>query len=516
MRRPILVSFAVALVVAFVASACGSDDSGSSAGTTAAATETTAAASATTDAGSGTTAVPTPDSGTVSWEPCDNDRHFDSATLAVPLDYDDPAGDTLSLALIRKKATEPSSRIGSLLVNPGGPGGSGVEFLPQLATIIDPTITERFDLVGFDPRGVGESDPLVCMSDKEKDVYAAFDAVPEPDEINELDSLNQSFADACKEKYGDKLEHFGTIDAARDMDRIREAVGDDKLSYLGFSYGTRLGSVYAQLFPDKVRAMALDGAVEPNSGAPDFSANQTQGFQDAFDAFVADCDAKASCAAGPDTAGLVDELIARVEKSPIPAQHDDRELTEGWLVSGVLNALYAKELWAPLATGLRQAEQGDGSLLLEIADVLSGRHPDGTWDNLWEANSAVNCLDDPQRDSLQQVEALATDLTSVSPRFGPIIGWMNLQCTHWPVPANPIPLAVAEGAPPIVVVGTTRDPATPYVWAEHMASTLATGVLVTRDGDGHGGYIDSPCVAQIVNEYLVDLTVPPEKAFCAS
>ena len=421
MRRPILVSLAVALAVAFVASACGSDDSGSSAGTTAAATETTAAASETTDAGSGTTAVPTPDSGTVSWEPCDNDRHFDCATLAVPLDYDDPSGDTLSLALIRKKATEPSSRIGSLLVNPGGPGGSGVEFLPQLATIIDPTITERFDLVSFDPRGVGESDPLVCMSDKEKDVYAAFDAVPEPDEINELDSLNQSFADACKEKYGDKLAHFGTIDAARDMDRIREAVGDDKLSYLGFSYGTRLGSVYAQLFPDKVRAMALDGAVEPNSGAPDFSANQTQGFQDAFDAFVADCDAKASCAAGPDTAGLVDELIARVEKSPIPAQHDDRELTEGWLVSGVLNALYAKELWAPLATGLRQAEQGDGSLLLEIADVLSGRHPDGTWDNLWEANSAVNCLDDPQRDSLQQVEALATDLTSVSPRFGPTI-----------------------------------------------------------------------------------------------
>ncbi len=504
MLRPI----AVALVVAAVAAGCASDDSGSSAGTTA------AEAPATTAESTDTTAVET--RGTIHWAACKSDRHFDCATLEVPLDYSDPNGETISLALIRKPATDPSARIGSLLVNPGGPGGSGIEFLPQLATIIDPTITDHFDLVSFDPRGVGESAGLVCMSDEEKDAYAAFDAVPEPNEVTELDALNKSFADACAEKYGDKLSHFGTVDAARDMDSIREAVGDDKLNYLGFSYGTRLGSVYAQLFPDHIRAMALDGAVEPDPGAADFSANQTQGFQDAFDAFVADCNSKPSCAAGPDAAGLFDELIARVEKTPIAARTDDRELTEGWLVSGVLNALYAKELWTPLAVGLRQAQQGDGSLLLQIADVLSGRHPDGTWDNLWEANSAVNCLDDPQRDSLEQVETLATDLTSVSPRFGPIIGWMNLQCTHWPVPAQPIPLAVAQGAPPIVVIGTTRDPATPYVWAEHMASTLATGVLVTRDGDGHGGYIDSPCVAQMVNDYLVNLTVPPAKAFCAS
>jgi len=312
------------------------------------------------------------------------------------------------------------------------------------------------------------------------------------------------------------LPKNGTIDAARDMDRIREAVGDDKLTYLGFSYGTRLGSVYAQLFPDKVRALALDGAVDPDPAATDFPAKQAQGFSDAFDAFVADCNANPECPAGPDAAGLYEELLKRVDTKPIAAAHDARVLTQGYLVSGVLSALYAKELWSSLATGMRQAQQGDGSLLLQLADLLSGRANDGTWNNEWDVNTAVNCLDDPKRESLDQVEAEATSLKTTSPRFGEVIGWFDLSCTYWPVPPNPIPVAVAAGAPPIVVVGTTRDPATPYVWAERMASTLASGRLITRDGDGHTGYIESPCVAQMVNDYLVNLTVPPDKAFCAS
>ncbi|HMK10557.1 MAG TPA: alpha/beta hydrolase, partial [Acidimicrobiales bacterium] len=305
-------------------------------------------------------------------------------------------------------------------------------------------------------------------------------------------------------------------DAARDMDQIRQAVGDDKLTYLGFSYGTRLGSVYAQLFPDKVRAMVLDGAQDPDAAAADEDAIQAKGFDEAFNAFVSDCDANPRCPAGPDAAGLVDELFKRVETDPIPAKSDTRQLTEGWLTAGVLYALYAKELWDPLALGLRQAQQGDGSLLLQVADVLSGRRSDGTWDNLWEANTAVNCLDSPTRDTLSQVETEATDLAKASPRFGPLIAWGNLPCTYWPAKPEPIPLATAVGAPPIVVIGTTRDPATPYVWAERMASSLSSGVLITRDGDGHGGYADSPCVAQMANDYLVNLTVPPPKAFCAS
>ncbi len=357
-------------------------------------------------------------------------------------------------------------------MNPGGPGGSGVEFLPQVLFAIDSSISDRFDLVSFDPRGVGESDPIVCLTDQQKDAYAAFDAVPTPAEIPTLEDLNKQFGASCKAKYGDELSHFGTVDAARDMDRIREAVGDDKLTYLGFSYGTRLGSVYAQLFPDKVRALALDGAVDPDPAATDFPAKQAEGFEQAFDAFAKDCDANPQCPAGPDAAGLYDQLLKQVDTKPIPAAHDSRVLTQGYLVSGAISALYAKELWSPLATGLRQAQQGDGSLLLQLADSLSGRANDGTWNNQWDINTAVNCLDDPERDTTSQVESLATDLEKTSPRFGAVIGWTNLTCTYWPVPPDPIPVATADGAPPIVVVGTTRDPATPYVWAERMASTL--------------------------------------------
>ena len=361
----------------------------------------------------------------------------------MPLDYSDPSGKTISLALIRKQAGDPSQRIGSLLMNPGGPGGSGVEFLPQVLFAIDSSISDRFDLVSFDPRGVGESDPIVCLTDQQKDTYAAFDAVPTPAEIPTIEDLNKQFGASCKAKYGDELSHFGTVDAARDMDRIREAVGDDKLTYLGFSYGTRLGSVYAQLFPDKVRALALDGAVDPDPAATDFPAKQAEGFEQAFDAFAKDCDANPQCPAGPDAAGLYDQLLKQVDTKPIPAAHDSRVLTQGYLVSGALSALYAKELWSPLATGLRQAQQGDGSLLLQLADSLSGRANDGTWNNQWDINTAVNCLDDPERDTTPQVEALATDLEKTSPRFGAVIGWTNLTCTYWPVAPDPIPVATA-------------------------------------------------------------------------
>ena len=508
-------AIAVAVVVAALAAGCASDDSNASSSTTASSAGTTAAASPDTTGTTGTTGT-TPASGSLDWKPCKSQTRFDCATLDVPLDYSDPSGKTISLALIRKQAGDPSQRIGSLLMNPGGPGGSGVEFLPQVLFAIDSSISDRFDLVSFDPRGVGESDPIVCLSDQQKDAYAAFDAVPTPDEIPTLEDLNKQFGDSCKAKYGDELSHFGTVDAARDMDRIREAVGDDKLTYLGFSYGTRLGSVYAQLFPDKVRALALDGAVDPDPAATDFPAKQAAGFEQAFDAFAKDCDANPQCPAGPDAAALYDQLLKQVDTKPIPAAHDSRVLTQGYLVSGVISALYAKELWSPLATGLRQAQQGDGSLLLQLADTLSGRSNDGTWNNQWDINTAVNCLDDPQRDTAPQIESLATDLEKTSPRFGAVIGWTNLTCTFWPVPPDPIPVATADGAPPIVVVGTTRDPATPYVWAERMASTLKSGVLITRDGDGHTGYIESPCVAQMVNDYLLNLTVPPAKAFCAS
>ena len=397
----------------------------------------------------------------------------------MPLDYSDPSGKTISLSLIRKQAGDPSQRIGSLLMNPGGPGGSGVEFLPQVLFAIDSSISDRFDLVSFDPRGVGESDPIVCLTDQQKDSYAAFDAVPTPAEIPTLEDLNKQFGASCKAKYGEELSHFGTVDAARDMDRIREAVGDDKLTYLGFSYGTRLGSVYAQLFPDKVRALALDGAVDPDPAATDFPAKQAEGFEQAFDAFAKDCDANPQCPAGPDAAGLYDQLLKQVDAKPIPAAHDSRVLTQGYLVSGAISAALCEGAVEPprhrppsSAAGRRQPPPAAGRLALGPSERRHVEQPMGH-------QHRRQSLDDPERDTTSQVESLATDLEKTSPRFGAVIGWTNLTCTYWPVAPDPIPVATADGAPPIVVVGTTRDPATPYVWAERMASTLKSGVLIT-------------------------------------
>ena len=505
---------AIAVVLGALAAGCSSDDSDDGA-TDSAPTDSSASASSADTSGSNTTGADTQATGDADWSDCESFRNFECATLEVPLDYDDPEGETIELALIRLPADNPNARIGSLLVNPGGPGASGVEFLPSWGLGVDSQIRERFDLVGFDPRGVGGSHPLECMSDDDKDEYAAFDAAPEPDEIEGIVDLGRGFAEACGAEYGDELAHFGTVDAARDMDRIREAVGDEKLTFLGLSYGTRLGSVYAELFPDKVRAMVLDGAMDPDPNATDFDANQADGFQQAFDAYVADCDADPTCEAGPDAAGLIDRLFARVEDDPISASGDDRVLTEGWMTSGVLTALYAKQLWPALSAGLREAEQGDASLLLEIADLLAGRRPDGSWDNLWEANAAVNCLDSAERPTPEQVETQAAALADVSPIFGPVVAWSGLQCSYWPVAADPIPVAVATGAPPIVVIGTTRDPATPFVWAERMAATLASGVLLVRDGDGHTAYGESPCIDQEVNAYLLGVRVPADKTFCA-
>ena len=500
---------AIAVVLGALAAGCSSDDSDD------AATDSAPSESSTSSGSADTSAASEPAAGEVDWSDCESFRNYECATLEVPLDYDDPDGETIELALIRRPAGDPAERIGSLLVNPGGPGASGVEYLPQWALSVDSELRNRFDLVSFDPRGVGGSHPLQCMSDEDKDDYAAFDAVPEPEEIDGIVDLGRGFAEACGAEYGDELAHFGTVDAARDMDRIREAVGDEKLTYLGFSYGTRLGSVYAELFPDKVRAMVLDGAMEPDPNAADFNANQADGFQQAFDAYVADCDADSSCEAGPDAEGLINRLFARVEDDPISASGDERMLTEGWLTSGVLTALYAKQLWPALSAGLREAEQGDASLLLEIADLLAGRRQDGSWDNIWEANAAVNCLDSADRPTPEQVETEAAALADVSPLFGPVIAWTGLQCSYWPVAADPIPVAVATEAPPIVVIGTTRDPATPFVWAERMAATLASGVLLVRDGDGHGAYGNSPCIDQEVNAYLLEVKVPADKTFCA-
>jgi pimeloyl-ACP methyl ester carboxylesterase len=441
----------------------------------------------------------------------------------VPLDYANPAGKQIPLALIRLPAADPSRRIGSMLMNPGGPGASGVDFLRSSGqTVFTETLRDRFDIVGFDPRGVGASDPVTCLNGSAMDRLNALD--PTPDNKAESDALiagAHEFADSCQRNSGELLPHVATADAARDMDRIREALGEAKLTYFGFSYGTFLGTVYAGLFPDHVRALVLDGAIDPNQGLEQRLATQAKGFDDALDAFLAQCKSDATCAFHNDghPAEAYDALMAKIDAGPLPAtvMQDPRPVGPGEAFIGVLFALYARDSWPTLAQALDMAQGGDGSLLLAMSDAYNDRQPDGTYSNEAAANNAVNCTDYKVPTDPAAYEAMVPDLQKVAPRFGQAIAYMAMTCAFWPVQPTHDPGVIrADGAPPILVVGTTNDPATPYLWAQNLAKELASGVLLTRRGEGHTGYAFSTCIQQHVDQYLVSLKTPEPGTICGT
>lgn len=444
-------------------------------------------------------------------------RGLECATLSVPLDHARPAGRRIGIALNRRRATVPARRIGSLLVNPGGPGASGVDSLPELLDRLSAKVKARFDVVGFDPRGVGRSAPVRCLSVAELDAYFAVDPTPEDAvETAALLAATERFVAGCQQRSGDLLAHVGTVDAARDLDRIRAAVGDEQLTYLGFSYGTALGTAYAEQFPSRVRALLLDGAIDPSLDGPALNRVQGEGFDRALDAFVADCEARASCAwrpsGGASKAAFL-ALSARIDARPVPA--GDRRVGPSEFLLGVAAFLYTQETWAPLARGLAQIEAGAGSIVLRGFDALAGRRPDGSYSNDQEANAAVNCADRPApRDPAAYARA-AAEAARTAPAFGPAIAWSGLVCALWPVPvtgkAQP---ATAPGTPPILVVGTTNDPATPFVWAQALARQLPQGRLLRHQGEGHTAYGENPCTTRIGDAYLLTLALPAGDLRC--
>lgn len=465
-----------------------------------------------------TTSAPTATG--LAWVPCGSGG-AQCATLTVPMDWShtDPAaaGRTVRLALIRYPATgSPSQRIGSLLVNPGGPGASGVEFVRDGLSTIPAAIRQRFDIVGFDPRGTGSSDPVHCETGPQLDALYALPPYPTaPAQVTTLDDASRQEALACKARLGPLLAHLSTEDAARDLDAIRVALGESKITYLGYSYGTYLGATYAQLFPTHIRAMVLDGAINPDLSGTQMLASQAGGFEGAFDAFAAWCAGNNQCAFGRGMRSAADveaayrQLAAAVATHPLSAP---RPLTSGLFLEGTLAPLYSRSAWPILGTSLAAAKSGTGAPLLLLADELLGRNPDGSYDPEGEANLAVNCLDHTYPRTTAQADALAASLAGSAPIFGRAIAWSGLGCAYWqaPVERTPAPIAAA-GSPPILVVGTTRDPATPYAQAVALAGQLAAGTLLTYDGDGHTAYHagGSPCVIGVVNAYLLDLTAPP-------
>ena len=453
------------------------------------------------------------------WTGCDGE--FECATLTVPLDYTSPAGETIELALLRVPAGDQSQRIGSLIVNPGGPGASGIEYARAARSVATKQVLERFDIVGFDPRGVGQSNPVDCLADNDLAAFVAADATPDDaGEISAIDSASAEFATGCRQQSESLLPHIGTNDVARDMDVLRGVLGDQQLHYLGKSYGTALGAAYADQFPQRVGRMVLDGALDPSLSGTDISLQQAAGFEQAFQSYVDACLETERCPLGStkeQALARFDRLLADIDAEPLPA--DGRELTQSLAVLGVALPLYfdKSQGYPALGAALARALDGDGTALMTLADIYLGRESSGSFHgNQNEAIYAVNCLDSNSVHSVADVEAEVGAYAAASPRFGPYLAWGNLVCAHWPVPAaNDIGPVTAMGAAPILVVGTTGDPATPYGWAVGLADQLESGVLLTYEGDVHTAYMTgSDCVDAAVDAYLLEGTPPSDGARC--
>ncbi len=529
-RRPgrILAALSVAAVAAVAAAGCGQSTGGT------ARSDSDQAGSAQSDAAAGFE----PGAGVVpeglasyytqelDWGSCDSfatdgtvlNSAVSCSYVTVPLDYDDPGGDTARIAISRAGAS--GDKIGSILFNPGGPGVSGLYMATQAEGSL---VAERFDRIGFDPRGVGASTPAVrCLTAPEADAERAEpDVDVSPQGIAEQEADYGEYAAKCVDRNGaDVLEHVGTREVVRDMDVIRSVLGDEKLTYVGYSYGTRIGSAYGEAFPDNVRAMVLDGALDPEQNPIDEAVAQGAAFQTAFDAFVDDCMASDSCPLGddPTTADerfreLVDPLIDTAASTT-----DPRGLSYDDAVTGVQQALYSQSLWRLLRVGLSELTAGRGDTLLRLADTYSGRLEDGSYTNLDDAFNAIRCVDDPPTTDRAEAGEADRRYREAAPFLddgrGTGVAPLDL-CAFWPVPntGNPHSITVA-GLPTLVVVSTTGDPATPYQAGVELARAL-DAVLVTYEGTQHTiafsgvGCVDGPLV-----EYLVDLVPPDNDLVC--
>ncbi|MFJ5138067.1 alpha/beta hydrolase [Streptomyces sp. NPDC088707] len=448
---------------------------------------------------------------------------FQCATLRAPLDYAKPDGQQIDLAVSRVRATGPGKRLGSLLVNPGGPGGSAVGYLQGYAGVGYPApVRARYDMVAVDPRGVARSEPVECLTGPQMDTFTQVDQTPDDTaEVNALSAAFKAFSAGCAKKSRAILPHVSTVETARDMDILRAVLGDEKLNYVGASYGTFLGATYAELFPDRVGRLVLDGAMDPSLPAIDLNRDQTAGFETSFRAFAADCVTQPDCPLGTGSVEAAGEALKKffrdVDAEPVPTG-ESRALGESLATTGVIAAMYDEGAWPQLREALTQAIGGEGSGLLALADSYYEREADGTYANLMFANAAVNCLDLPAAyRGPADVSKAVPSFEKASPVFGRGLAWAALNCTSWPTPPTGGPHRItAEGAAPILVVGTTRDPATPYKWAQSLAGQLSSGTLLTYEGDGHTAYgRGSDCVDTAINTYLLDGTPPAEGKRCS-
>jgi len=458
------------------------------------------------------------------WRSCD--QSFRCATLSVPIIYGQRSSGTVALAVIELASTS-AHPLGDIVFNPGGPGASGVQFLEQTRAAFPASLRASFNLVSFDPRGIGESGPLGCGSLTGLLTFAEENPAPStPAAVSAVVAGTKTFVAACLANSPKTLlDHVGTVDTVQDLDRLRAALGDPKLTYVGFSYGTYLGERYAQKYPTHVRAMVLDGAIDPALGAVVSAKEQADGFEQNLRGFFRWCASTESCSGTLPTnpAQAYEELFRRLEAGavvPSDAGPGDAGLPPlNFAIGevGVIATLYAPSTWPTLGEALAAALEGDGSVFSKLALDYEGLTTTRVVSNILAANVAINCEDSGALGSLAEYESLARQLAPSAPDFGASEAWGSLTCKYWPVPPSEQPGPItAKGAPPIVVVGGTEDPATPYSWAQGIAHELAHGVLLTRTGFGHTSYFFSSCVRTAIDRYLISLETPAAGTVCPS
>ncbi|OIK27001.1 alpha/beta hydrolase [Streptomyces malaysiense] len=462
----------------------------------------------------------------LTWRDCGTPG-FQCATMKAPLDYDRPGAGDVRLAVTRKAATGKGKPLGSLLVNPGGPGGSAVDYLQQYAGLGYPAeVRARYDMVAMDPRGVARSEPVECLDDRRMDAFTQTDVTPDDRaEQNAAVAADKEFARACGAHSARLLRHVSTVEVARDTDILRAALGDAKLNYVGASYGTFLGATYAGLFPSRVGRVVLDGALDPSLDSRTVNLEQAQGFETAFQAFTRDCLRRTDCPLGgggttpKQAADHLRAFFRKLDGHPVATgDRDGRKLGEALATTGVIAAMYDEGAWGQLRAALTSATKGDGAPLLALSDSYYERDADGHYSNLMMANSAVNCLDlPPAFTGPGQLRQAQPAFEKASPVFGEALAWQSLNCAYWPVRATGETHRItAKGAAPIVVVGTTRDPATPYRWAQSLARQLSSGHLLTYAGDGHTAFLrGSSCIDSAIDAYLLHGTPPSPGKRCS-
>jgi pimeloyl-ACP methyl ester carboxylesterase len=455
--------------------------------------------------------------GAILWRPCGS---IQCATLSVPLDRTHPAGRRIHLALARHPAN--GKRLGVLMANPGGPGGSGVELVRDAENVFSHKVLDQFDIVSWDPRGSGASTTVDC-TDKLDFFYEINRSSADPATARTNAEAAKRFADSCRRNGRGVLPFLSTRASAADMDAIRAAMGVRTISYLGFSYGTYLGALYAERYPHRVRAMVLDGAIDPSLSSAAGTIRQAEGFDRALRAFLRWCTDNSKCnfARHGNPVTAFHDLTTSLNHETLPAAvgGEPRTLGPGEANIGIATALYAgrgRDGWERLGTALRQVSQGNGSGLVALSDLYTGRKPGGTYDETTDAFYAIGCLDAPSPPTVAAVRQVAERAERVAPVFGASNAWLGLPCTFWPAPPDGKPGPIhAAGAPPILVLGTTDDPATPYRSAQALSRELQSGHLLTYVGEGHTAYgRHDECIDDKVDDYLVSLHLPRAGTRC--